>query len=127
MLIGIKRAQVYKHNRVYQNTVTQVIFTIELLKTWSFLMFIRHNNFWITDLSTLFYCRAVARFLKNLSPISPIAENPAEDDLSLNKILEGKTRRISSRMFFETLVSSEIHPFCWNNICQLCYKSAFLV
>ncbi|XP_028774366.1 sister chromatid cohesion 1 protein 3 [Neltuma alba] len=47
--------------------------------------------------------RAVARYLKNLSPISPIAEDPTED-LSLNKILEGKTRRISARMFFETLV-----------------------
>ncbi|KAK4253664.1 hypothetical protein QN277_010310 [Acacia crassicarpa] len=49
--------------------------------------------------------RAVARYLKNLSPISPIAENPADsEDLSLNKILEGKTRRISARMFYETLV-----------------------
>ncbi|XP_054813722.1 sister chromatid cohesion 1 protein 3-like isoform X1 [Prosopis cineraria] len=47
--------------------------------------------------------RAVARYLRNLSPISPIVEDPAED-LSLNKILEGKTRKIAARMFFETLV-----------------------
>lgn len=55
----------------------------------------------------MFYdSRAVARYLKNHSPISPIAEDPGED-LSLNKILEGKTRKLSARMFFETLVSSE--------------------
>ncbi|KAF7835980.1 sister chromatid cohesion 1 protein 3-like [Senna tora] len=47
--------------------------------------------------------RAVAQYLKNHSPISTIEEEPAED-LSLNKILEGKTKKISARMFFETLV-----------------------
>ncbi|OIV89632.1 hypothetical protein TanjilG_14158 [Lupinus angustifolius] len=47
--------------------------------------------------------RAVAQYLKNHSPITPIMEEPAED-LSLNKILQGKTRKLSARMFFEVLV-----------------------
>ncbi|KAI4333173.1 hypothetical protein L6164_018011 [Bauhinia variegata] len=47
--------------------------------------------------------RAVAQFLKAHSPISPILEDD-EGDLSLNKILEGKTRKVSARMFYETLV-----------------------
>ncbi|MED6190658.1 hypothetical protein PIB30_107943, partial [Stylosanthes scabra] len=45
--------------------------------------------------------RAVAEYLKR--QISPISEDPTED-LSLNKILEGKTRRISARMFCSILV-----------------------
>ncbi|KAL1314923.1 hypothetical protein HN51_041732 [Arachis hypogaea] len=45
--------------------------------------------------------RAVAEFFK--SRIAPILEDPAED-LSLNKILEGKTRRISACMFYSILV-----------------------
>ncbi|KAK7323269.1 hypothetical protein VNO77_26734 [Canavalia gladiata] len=48
----------------------------------------------------------VARHLKELSPITPISEEPAED-LSLNKILEGKKRKVSARMFFEVLVGSD--------------------
>ncbi|KAE9621477.1 putative rad21/Rec8-like protein [Lupinus albus] len=47
--------------------------------------------------------RAVAQYLKNHSPITPIMEEPAED-LSLNKILKGKTRKLSARMFYEVLV-----------------------
>jgi len=54
--------------------------------------------------------------LKRLNPITPILEDPAItpisegsagdlSDLSLNKILEGKTRHIAARMFFEVLVS----------------------
>ncbi|KAI4323371.1 hypothetical protein L6164_022984 [Bauhinia variegata] len=46
--------------------------------------------------------RAVAQFLKSHSPLSPIMDD--EGDLSLNKILEGKTRKVSARMFYETLV-----------------------
>ncbi|MED6121589.1 hypothetical protein PIB30_031570 [Stylosanthes scabra] len=45
--------------------------------------------------------RAVAEYLKR--QISPISEDPTLD-LSLNKILEGKTRRISARMFSSILV-----------------------
>ncbi|XP_027342226.1 sister chromatid cohesion 1 protein 3 [Abrus precatorius] len=45
----------------------------------------------------------VAQCLKRLSPITPILEDPV-GDLSLNKILEGKTRKVSARMFFEILV-----------------------
>lgn len=44
--------------------------------------------------------RAVAQYLKRQSPIS---ENSSED-LSLKKILEGKTRKMCARMFYETLV-----------------------
>ncbi|CAL0326279.1 unnamed protein product [Lupinus luteus] len=47
--------------------------------------------------------RAVAQYLKKCSPITPIMEESAED-LNLNKILEGKTRKLSARMFFEILV-----------------------
>ncbi|KAJ1434385.1 Winged helix DNA-binding domain superfamily [Sesbania bispinosa] len=47
--------------------------------------------------------RAVAQYLKTHSPITPILEDPA-GDLNLNKILEGKTRKLSARMFFEVLV-----------------------
>ncbi|EOX96748.1 Cohesin subunit rad21, putative isoform 1 [Theobroma cacao] len=47
--------------------------------------------------------RAVAKYLKKQSPITPISED-LHRDLSLNKILEGKTRKICARMFFETLV-----------------------
>ncbi|PON41418.1 Rad21/Rec8-like protein [Trema orientale] len=47
--------------------------------------------------------RAVAQFLKRLSPITPNSE-AVSGDLSLNKLLQGKTRRLCARMFFETLV-----------------------
>ncbi|KAK7268160.1 hypothetical protein RIF29_20847 [Crotalaria pallida] len=46
---------------------------------------------------------AVAQYLKRHSPITPIMEEPAKD-LNLKKILEGKTRKLSARMFFEVLV-----------------------
>lgn len=49
-------------------------------------------------------CRAMAQYLRRHSPINPISEGLSED-LSLNKTLEGKTRKICARMFFETLVS----------------------
>ncbi|KAI5440385.1 hypothetical protein KIW84_010034 [Lathyrus oleraceus] len=47
--------------------------------------------------------RGLARYLKDYSPCTPIPEQPAED-FSLNKMLEGKTRKIAARMFFEVLV-----------------------
>lgn len=52
----------------------------------------------------LFDSRGLARYLKDYSPCTPIPEQPAED-FSLNKMLEGKTRKIAARMFFEVLVS----------------------
>ncbi|KAL3615388.1 hypothetical protein CASFOL_041049 [Castilleja foliolosa] len=50
--------------------------------------------------------RAVAQYLKRQSSVTPILENSDESQevLSLNKILEGKPRKICTRMFFETLV-----------------------
>ncbi|XP_062082501.1 sister chromatid cohesion 1 protein 3 [Humulus lupulus] len=47
--------------------------------------------------------RAVAQFLKKQSPTTPISED-LFGDLSLNKLLQGKTRKLCARMFFETLV-----------------------
>ncbi|KAF2319410.1 hypothetical protein GH714_015604 [Hevea brasiliensis] len=47
--------------------------------------------------------RAVAQYLKGFSPITPVSEDYS-GDLSLNKILQGKTRKLCARMFFETLV-----------------------
>ncbi|GLT37050.1 hypothetical protein SLA2020_113880 [Shorea laevis] len=47
--------------------------------------------------------RAVAQYLKKQSPITATSEN-SSGDLSLNKILEGKTRKLCARMFYETLV-----------------------
>ncbi|OMO69797.1 hypothetical protein CCACVL1_19259 [Corchorus capsularis] len=47
--------------------------------------------------------RALANYLKSQSPTTSFDEYP-HGDLSLNKILEGKTRKICARMFFETLV-----------------------
>ncbi|XP_030503191.2 sister chromatid cohesion 1 protein 3 [Cannabis sativa] len=47
--------------------------------------------------------RAMAQFLKRQSPTSTISEG-LFGDLSLNKLLEGKTRRLCARMFSETLV-----------------------
>ncbi|KAK7257360.1 hypothetical protein RIF29_31281 [Crotalaria pallida] len=47
--------------------------------------------------------RAVAQYLKRHSPITPIMEEAVEV-LNLNKLLEGKTRKLSARMFFEVLV-----------------------
>ncbi|KAM1263685.1 hypothetical protein TB2_028200 [Malus domestica] len=47
--------------------------------------------------------RAVAQFLKRESSISSISED-VTGDLSLDKILEGKTRKLCARMFYETLV-----------------------
>ncbi|KAK1373784.1 Sister chromatid cohesion 1 protein 3 [Heracleum sosnowskyi] len=47
--------------------------------------------------------RAVAKFLKSRLSVTPISERQSED-LSLNKILEGKRRKVSARMVFETLV-----------------------
>lgn len=58
----------------------------------------------MTYMFHLFNYRGVAQFLKDYSPCTPISEVPAED-FSLNKILEGKTRKIAARMFFEVLVS----------------------
>ncbi|KAH9710271.1 Sister chromatid cohesion 1 protein 3 [Citrus sinensis] len=46
--------------------------------------------------------RAVAQYLQRQSPITPSSEGST--DLSLNKILQGKTRKLCARMFFETLV-----------------------
>ncbi|KAK6143132.1 hypothetical protein DH2020_023480 [Rehmannia glutinosa] len=50
--------------------------------------------------------RAVAQYLKRQSSVTPILGNSEEssEDLSLNKILDGKPRKICARMFFETLV-----------------------
>lgn len=47
---------------------------------------------------THFLCRAVAQYLKSQSP------KDLSSDLNLNKILEGKRRKLCARMFFETLV-----------------------
>ncbi|KAL8135855.1 hypothetical protein AgCh_010458 [Apium graveolens] len=46
--------------------------------------------------------RAVAKFLKSRLSVTPISGRQSED-LSLNKILEGKRRKVSARMVFETL------------------------
>ncbi|XP_011097494.1 sister chromatid cohesion 1 protein 3 [Sesamum indicum] len=50
--------------------------------------------------------RAVAQYLKKQSSITPTSGNSQEssEDLSLNKILEGKPKKICARMFYETLV-----------------------
>ncbi|KAM0971854.1 hypothetical protein TB2_019285 [Malus domestica] len=47
--------------------------------------------------------RAVAQFLKRECSISSTSED-VTGDLSLDKILEGKTRKLCARMFYETLV-----------------------
>ncbi|KAM1124203.1 hypothetical protein ACFX2B_039152 [Malus domestica] len=47
--------------------------------------------------------RAVAQFLKRESSITSTSED-VTGDLSLDKILEGKTRKLCARMFYETLV-----------------------
>ncbi|XP_051123312.1 sister chromatid cohesion 1 protein 3-like [Andrographis paniculata] len=47
--------------------------------------------------------RAVAQYLKKQASETP-AGAESSDDLSLNKILEGKTRKICTRMFYQTLV-----------------------
>lgn len=46
--------------------------------------------------------RAVAQYLKGQSP--DVSPGESSGDLSLNSILEGKTRKLCARMFFETLV-----------------------
>ena len=52
---------------------------------------------------SLWYCRAVAQFFKDHVPSPSSDEQPGK--LSLNKILEGKTRKQAARMFFETTVT----------------------
>ncbi|CAH8273250.1 unnamed protein product [Arabidopsis lyrata] len=47
--------------------------------------------------------RTVAQYLKERCS-SSLTSSHASGDLSLNKILEGKTRKIAARMFYETLV-----------------------
>ncbi|CAA7016672.1 unnamed protein product [Microthlaspi erraticum] len=47
--------------------------------------------------------RALAQYLKERSSSSPTSRSPS-GDLSLSKILAGKTRKLAARMFFETLV-----------------------
>ncbi|KDP27052.1 hypothetical protein JCGZ_20987 [Jatropha curcas] len=47
--------------------------------------------------------RAVAQYLKRHSLSTPLSGDQSRD-LSLNKILQGKTRKLCARMFFETLV-----------------------
>ncbi|KAL8124549.1 hypothetical protein AgCh_012267 [Apium graveolens] len=48
--------------------------------------------------------RAVAKFLKSRLSVTSISGRQSED-LSLNKILEGKRRKVSAQMVFETLLS----------------------
>ncbi|OVA06656.1 Rad21/Rec8-like protein [Macleaya cordata] len=52
-----------------------------------------------SDIPTL----AVAQYLKNQSPATEISKDEV-GNLTLNKILQGKTRKQCARMFFETLV-----------------------
>ncbi|XP_038704078.1 sister chromatid cohesion 1 protein 3-like [Tripterygium wilfordii] len=47
--------------------------------------------------------RAVFQYLERHSPSNPMLED-TPGDLSLNKILEGRTRKLCARMFYETLV-----------------------
>ncbi|KAJ4904965.1 Sister chromatid cohesion 1 protein 3 [Raphanus sativus] len=47
--------------------------------------------------------RALAQYLKERSSSTPSSSN-SSGDLSLGKILDGKTRKVAARMFFETLV-----------------------
>ncbi|KAL0848424.1 hypothetical protein Bca101_021671 [Brassica carinata] len=47
--------------------------------------------------------RALAQYLKERSSSTP-SSSSSSGDLSLGKILEGKTRKLAARMFFETLV-----------------------
>nr|KYP32863.1 Sister chromatid cohesion 1 protein 3 [Cajanus cajan] len=54
-----------------------------------------------TDVS--FKVLHTAQYLEKLSTITPILEEPA-GDLSLNKILKGRTKHVAARMFFEVLV-----------------------
>ncbi|PHT26958.1 hypothetical protein CQW23_33436 [Capsicum baccatum] len=46
--------------------------------------------------------RSVVQFLQGKLPVTPISEDTG--DLSLNTILEGKTKKICARMFYEALV-----------------------
>ncbi|CAI0555043.1 unnamed protein product [Linum tenue] len=48
--------------------------------------------------------RAVAQYLERQSPNTPTLGEDQTRDISLNKLLEGKTRTVCARMFFETLV-----------------------
>ncbi|KAF5736410.1 sister chromatid cohesion 1 protein 3-like [Tripterygium wilfordii] len=47
--------------------------------------------------------RAVFQYLERHSPSNPMSED-TPGDLSLNKILEGRSRKLCARMFYETLV-----------------------
>ncbi|KAJ6354084.1 hypothetical protein OIU76_003004 [Salix suchowensis] len=47
--------------------------------------------------------RGVAKYLKEHSPIIPLSEE-SSGDISLAGILQGKTRKLCARMFFETMV-----------------------
>lgn len=51
--------------------------------------------------------RAVAQYLKRQLSATPLSDKSGESssgDLSMNKILEGKPRKICARMFSEALV-----------------------
>lgn len=48
-------------------------------------------------------CRAVAQYLKDHSPSQSQDDEPGV--ISMNDILEGKTRKQCARMFFESLVT----------------------
>jgi len=52
-------------------------------------------------------CRGVAKYLKEHSPIIPLSEE-SSGDISLTSILQGKTRKLCARMFFETMVSCKV-------------------
>jgi cohesin complex subunit SCC1 len=52
---------------------------------------------------SLWNCRAVAMFFKDHVPSPSSDVQPGK--FSLNKILEGKTRKQAARMFFETTVT----------------------
>ncbi|KAH8520535.1 hypothetical protein H0E87_001831 [Populus deltoides] len=47
--------------------------------------------------------RGVAKYLKEHSPIIPLSEE-SSGDISLTSILQGKTRKLCARMFFETML-----------------------
>jgi len=47
------------------------------------------------------------QYLINHSPLSKSSSSPSEE-LSLNSILEGRSRKLCARMFYEILVSLQI-------------------
>lgn len=113
-------------NRMSRDTRSLFIVCQNQVLLFTILCFLYLQNVFVAHYVLLFslacffgwlVCRAVAQYLKKQSDVTPSSED-LYGDLSLNKILEGKTRKLCARMFFETLVIN-LYTFVKLTVCSV--------